>query len=655
MSGVVDSMTTRRATRSRRRTRSTRGRARRIQTRIGIVLLAAGVCLFVCLWMIPPDSSTAAPLEQGPLARVINVLLVGPLRGFIGIAAYIVPFVLGFLGGTRLWSRAVKDELPVTTRSLAVIPVLAILAGLVGLVSGAGVASGGLVAGVFVSYFQQLLGPWAGATVSAVVVTWFTSRLFGVRPWRWILGTPRRPGVGRRLVRWLRGLVDGERRGVATGRISTGGNPRSQRTEADGRTWSPNLSNSWTDAPTRDTTPAPLRPPPPSLVPAPFEMPRPEVDHPLALELLPEPPPCRSLSDLDDQLVGLGDAIITAVERTTSLRLERTEDPPVIGLSFLRFEFAKRAGQRIPVTRLERAVEDIGLATGRAPARLEISDKVRIELPLAPSERRFAPIKQLLSDCRGARGFNYILGRRPDGSPFELPVREALHVLVAGGTGSGKTGVLHAMICSLAFRYAPSQVRLALFDPKQVEFCRYQHLPHLLRKVLTTPDELGDLLGDLRDELERRKAVGARDADASFTPFVIILDEFAGQGTTTLTRLVAESRAFEIYFVLGTQHPTAEVVSSSIKANLMTRIALKTRDKTGSQVILGRSDAAALEGPGDALVDSFLGLERIQAAFVSKSGPGSDLETIRAALTEGGEDIVAESVAAGTNRRGGIG
>jgi S-DNA-T family DNA segregation ATPase FtsK/SpoIIIE len=294
------------------------------------------------------------------------------------------------------------------------------------------------------------------------------------------------------------------------------------------------------------------------------------------------------------------------------------------------FEFRKAAGQEISIRKVHGLVADLALETRRAPIRLTIEDTVRFELPLEKSERSFVPIKPLLEEtmARAGNPVTYLFGRKHDGSPFELPVTQALHMLVAGQTGGGKSVLLHSLIAGLVFRYPPSAVRLALYDHKIEEFSRYRDLPHLWLPVVTDEAGLSGLLENLNAELARRKRARAKDRRQHLAPIITIMDEFRGISDPKLVSLIAEARSLNMYFILATQHPTADVISTSIKANLVTGVALRVRNSTESRLIIGLPDAESLLPHGDCLVNAPTGVTRIQAAWCRQA----DLEALAAHL-----------------------
>jgi S-DNA-T family DNA segregation ATPase FtsK/SpoIIIE len=453
--------------------------------------------------------------------------------------------------------------------------------------------------------------------------------LWGAPPWTWAgrkRGKKKASGEepAWRVLAFLGRLFSGIRKrlGARFGRKPASPGPAHAGGEAGGDGgWTPPIGGAWTAglAPPRNDAGAPSAADEPEES-AFLPLPAPEPDLPLDPDLLPDPPPeDPSLSALDASLPALESEIVEVVESTTRVKLVPTGTPPARGLSNVRFEFGKEEGNPIPVTKIEKALKDLGLRTRRSPVRVEVTDAIRFELPLKGSERSFAPIRPLLLETAPASPdapLTYLIGRRHDTTPFELEMKEARHMLVGGTTGGGKTVLLHTLIFGLAFRYPPSRVRLALFDPKMLEFSRYRGLPHLWQEVVTTPEGFYQLVENLHAELQRRKRVRVEDPQASFPALVTVVDEFSGYNTDKLVRLIAEARALDMYFVLATQHPTANVISTSIKANLVTGIAFRVKASTGSHLVIGTGDAVKLTGKGDCLVQAPSGLQRVQAGWV---------------------------------------
>ena len=87
------------------------------------------------------------------------------------------------------------------------------------------------------------------------------------------------------------------------------------------------------------------------------------------------------------------------------------------------------------------------------------------------------------------------LGKDIAGKAIGTDLAKQPHILVAGTTGSGKSGCVNAMLSSILLRATPNEVRMVLVDPKQVELNHYESIPHLMTPVVTSPRMAANVLG----------------------------------------------------------------------------------------------------------------------------------------------------------------
>jgi S-DNA-T family DNA segregation ATPase FtsK/SpoIIIE len=234
------------------------------------------------------------------------------------------------------------------------------------------------------------------------------------------------------------------------------------------------------------------------------------------------------------------------------------------------------------------------------------------------------------------------LGKGIDGNAVWTDIAKMPHVLVAGTTGSGKSACVNAMLSSILMASSPNEVRLVLVDPKQVELNHYEHVPHLLTPVVTSPRLAANVLANLITEMETRYGVMSqararnleelnrirRKAGEAPLPHILcVIDELAdlmmvapAEVEDSIIRLAQKSRATGIHLVLATQRPSTDIITGTIKVNIPSRIAFAVSSQTDSRVILDQGGAESLLGQGDML---FRGagtskLARVQGAFITE-------------------------------------
>ncbi|HET7568524.1 MAG TPA: DNA translocase FtsK 4TM domain-containing protein [Gaiellaceae bacterium] len=266
---------------------------------------------------------------------------------------------------------------------------------------------------------------------------------------------------------------------------------------------------------------------------------------------------------------------------------------------------------------------------------------VGVELPnLSPNLVTLGDIFESLPAT--ASPLSVWLGKDISGAAVWTDLARMPHLLIAGTTGSGKSGCINAILTSVLLRATPDEARMILIDPKRIELNHYESVPHLLTPVVSSPKEASAVLANCVAEMERRyerlatvRARNLNEANRAFRqrgeqtmPYVlVVIDELADlmmiapqAVEDAVIRLAQKSRAVGIHLVLATQRPSVDVITGMIKANVPSRIAFAVSSQTDSRVILDQGGAESLLGQGDMLFKP-LGtsrLQRVQGAYVSE-------------------------------------
>ena len=285
----------------------------------------------------------------------------------------------------------------------------------------------------------------------------------------------------------------------------------------------------------------------------------------------------------------------------------------------------------------------------------------------------------------------FAVGKDISGLPVVGELNKMPHLLIAGQTGSGKSVMINTLLCSLLYRNAPSDMKLILVDPKQVEMAPYQDIPHLLTPVIVEPEKTISALKWAVNEMERRysllaeekvrdiksynekvknKTVGVEDEDGNIQqvdeghmPYiVIVIDELsdlmmvaARHVEALVVRIAQKARAVGIHLVLATQRPSVDVITGLIKANIPARIAFTVASQVDSRTILDQAGAEKLLGQGDMLMKTAAmpKPKRIQGAWVMDSEVNKITDHLRMqSAPHYNDEIVSQPVQ--LNGKGGV-
>lgn len=287
----------------------------------------------------------------------------------------------------------------------------------------------------------------------------------------------------------------------------------------------------------------------------------------------------------------------------------------------------------------------------------------------------------------------FAIGKDISGQAVIGELNKMPHLLIAGQTGSGKSVMINTLLSSLLYRNSPSEMKLILVDPKQVEMAPYEDIPHLLTPVINEPEKTISALKWAVNEMERRyrllaeeklrdiksynqrlqqrgHKISVEDEDGNLQqheegamPYiVVVIDELADLMMVAardveglIVRLAQKARAVGIHLVLATQRPSVDVITGLIKANVPARIAFTVASQVDSRTILDQAGAEKLLGQGDMLIKtaSMGKPKRIQGAWVMDEEVMKITDHLRAqSAPQYNDEIIAQPVQ--LNGKGGV-
>ena len=200
------------------------------------------------------------------------------------------------------------------------------------------------------------------------------------------------------------------------------------------------------------------------------------------------------------------------------------------------------------------------------------------------------------------------------GKPISLELSSAnkAHVVVNGGTGSGKTAFLHTLILSAANNYTPEELEINLFDFKDgVGFKMYkeERLPHVKFIALENKiDDAQEVLEFINSEMTRRnKLIGSIEGVSSLKGYnekaasygkpiiprsLVIIDEYQfllmnEKCVSVLENIARQGRSAGISLILVSQDVPNESGFTKIKQLLDHRFAFRGSPENVDRLITG--------------------------------------------------------------------
>jgi DNA segregation ATPase FtsK/SpoIIIE, S-DNA-T family len=221
-------------------------------------------------------------------------------------------------------------------------------------------------------------------------------------------------------------------------------------------------------------------------------------------------------------------------------------------------------------------------------------------------------IKNLVS----AHRLGIVCGKDRTGEYIAFDLLKKPHILIAGETGSGKSTQLRSILTTLILTKKPSELQLYLGDCKKSEFHIFRKVEHV-QCVLSDGKQIAKMLKGIKKELTERSDLTEMfevshvdDLPAEHKrPYIIVcIDEFVmlRKDETVmdiLTEIVAIGRTLGVFAILSMQRPNAQVLDTTIRANLTVSMGFKLRDKIEARIV-NTPDAEKIEKSGHFIMNA---------------------------------------------------
>ncbi len=248
------------------------------------------------------------------------------------------------------------------------------------------------------------------------------------------------------------------------------------------------------------------------------------------------------------------------------------------------------------------------------------------------------PFPNLLQKEYFKNHLNFKIWIDEKGVPLVYDLASLPHLLVASETWGWKSVCLTNILVSLMKNKMEwSPIKFFIVDPKKVEFSIFKWLNWF--KVTTDINKGLNMSRWLVAEMERRYSLlenikvknikEYHDKWHNLDYIVYIVDEFADimtswwdnskQFSVTIVRLTQLARAVWIHVILATQNPIGEVITSNIKANMTSRLWLRTSDAIKSRTIIDSSELANISYKGEWYMRTSDGFTHLKSYYIDNS------------------------------------
>jgi hypothetical protein len=286
-------------------------------------------------------------------------------------------------------------------------------------------------------------------------------------------------------------------------------------------------------------------------------------------------------------------------------------------------------------------VADVAAAMNRPAEKVTITldaERNAFVITVAQDEPAIAWFSKLNELPANAK-YDFTVGLDPFDKPLVTCLIDSMypHILVSGGSGSGKSIFVHSVLAQLLRQLSPSELQILFCDAGHDQAAFYSKVPHLFRPTSSDNEEQLAHLADLVPELKRRsdllfeaqvpdRAGFLRKHPDQVLPVILLVVNEAGYFTSDkylrepflirVGEILKLGRKYGMHVMFSVQRPAADTLGLGFLDALSRRVVFRLESPMSSKYLLDSTSATSLRGQGSGILRLGSEIKRFQALYL---------------------------------------